>query len=316
MKYLFGPVYSRRLGKSLGVDILPYKTCSLDCIYCECGCSTDLTIKRGEYLPTDEIIQEIDQYLAQSPDLDYVTFSGSGEPTLHTGIGQIISFIKSKYKQYKVAVLTNGTLLWDEKVRADISDADLVVPSLDGATEKSFGEICRPADGIGLDRIIEGLITFVKGFKGIVILEVFIVPGINDTDSELEALRNVCLRINPDIVQLNYLARPGCVDWIKIPSLTELERIKEFLYPLPVQIVKNDKSDNTDTVVVSDSPEKDILRLLDHRSATLSDIALMTGLRKGDIAKIVQRLVSEHKAEKKIINGEEYFLKNIMQAEP
>ena len=152
MKYLFGPVNSRRLGISLGVDLVPHKTCSLNCVYCECGDTTTLTSAIAEYVPTGDVIAELDGYLSGSPRLDVVTFSGSGEPTLHAGIGKILRHLKERYPQYKVAVLTNGTLLHDPGVRKSIAMADIVVPSLDAVGPEAFARICRPAAGITLKK--------------------------------------------------------------------------------------------------------------------------------------------------------------------
>src|SRR4030067_1281242 len=117
MKYLFGPFNSRRLGMARGVALVPYKTCPLNCVYCECGETTRLTAAVAEYVPTDDVIAELDGYLSGSPRLDAVTFSGSGEPTLHSGIGRIIDFLKNKYPRYPVAVLTNGVMLWNPGAR-------------------------------------------------------------------------------------------------------------------------------------------------------------------------------------------------------
>jgi len=127
-KHLFGPVPSRRLGVSLGIDLVPYKTCTMDCIFCECGKTTNLTIDRKEYVPTAEILDELDAYLKQSPDLDYITFSGLGEPTLHSRIGEILNFLKQNYPRYKVAILTNGTLLFHKELRDEIKNTDIVKP--------------------------------------------------------------------------------------------------------------------------------------------------------------------------------------------
>jgi len=292
MKFLFGPVNSRRLGVSLGIDLLPYKTCSLDCVYCECGCSTDLTTERSEFFPTREIIEELDLYLSQKPDLDFVTFSGSGEPTLHLGIGQIINHLKEKYPQYMVALLTNGTLLGDPQVRREIIHSDLVVPSLDGATEASFRNICRPAKGITLDGVLEGLRKFRGEFTGKLILEIFVIPGVNDTPSELEAMKQACLGIAPDAIQLNTLDRPGCVDWITVPSTERLFEIKEFLKPLQVQIVNKHTIDER-VPLVSLEPVRDIQSFLARRPASIEDLMLTIGMRKGDIIKLLRRMESE-----------------------
>ena len=132
-KYVFGPVNSRRLGRSLGVDLVPLKTCPLDCVYCEAKATTDLTMERKEYVPVDTVLAELDETLKSFPELDYVTFSGSGEPTLNSRIGDVVKFVKSRYPQYKICLLTNGLLLGDRQLQQDIAEVDLLIPSLDGS---------------------------------------------------------------------------------------------------------------------------------------------------------------------------------------
>ena len=228
-RYLFGPVPSRRLGISLGIDLVPHKTCVFDCVYCECGRTTDLACKRREYVPTDRVIEELDDFLAKGPDLDYVTFAGSGEPTLHTGLGEIISFIKERYPRYRVAVLTNSALLTDPEVRVALMRADLVVPSLDAVSEEIFLKINRPSPGITAGRVLEGLLDFVREYPGEVWLEVFIVPGINDTEEEIRLLKDAVVAISPDRIQVNTLDRPGTDIRVRPASRGALERIASVL---------------------------------------------------------------------------------------
>ena len=165
-KHLFGPVPSRRLGVSLGIDLVPHKTCTLDCVYCECGKTTNRTFERREYAPLDEILEELKNYMNENSEIDYITFSGSGEPTLHSGIGEIINFLKHNYPQYKVAVLTNGTLFYGKKLRDEVKSADLIIPSLDAASCEIFNKINRPYEKLNLDKIINGLIALRKEFSG------------------------------------------------------------------------------------------------------------------------------------------------------
>jgi wyosine [tRNA(Phe)-imidazoG37] synthetase (radical SAM superfamily) len=127
-RIIYGPVPSRRLGISLGVDIVPFKTCSYDCIYCQLGRATNHTIKRGSFVPIDSVLKQIKDVVDQNSDIDYITFSGSGEPTLNSDTGEIICKIKD-FTSIPIAVLTNGSLLWQQQVRKDLSSADLVVPS-------------------------------------------------------------------------------------------------------------------------------------------------------------------------------------------
>ena len=292
MKYLFGPVNSRRLGRSLGIDLLPYKTCSLDCIYCECGDTTDLSVERKEFVPTSDVISELDEYLSDKPELDFVTFSGSGEPTLHTGIGAIIDHLKTRYPFYRIAVLTNSTLMDDPQVRLDILHADVIVPSVDAVGGEAFEKICRPCKGVDPAKMVEGLALFRKEFSGKIIAEVFIVPGVNDSDDELLRIRNALLSFSPDAVQINSIDRPGCVDWIQKPSAEVIQHVRTAFNGLLVQVVER-KSSDPDAYTLHDEPMVAILSLLERRPSTIDDMSITLGMRKGDVAKILSFMVAE-----------------------
>ncbi len=227
--YIYGPVLSRRLGKSLGIDLIPHKTCSLDCVYCECGKTTNLTLSREEYMSTEKIIKEIQNFLKNKPDLDYITFAGSGEPTLHSGIGEIISFINKNYPQYKVAVITNSTLLNDPEVINSILAADLIIPSLDAVSQEAFEKINRPHRNLTLEKIIAGIKKLTKKYDREIWLEIFIVPGVNDNEKELKLFKNFLNEVNIKKVQLNSLDRPGIVDWLKPANKSDLKRIANYL---------------------------------------------------------------------------------------
>ncbi|ACL69859.1 radical SAM protein [Halothermothrix orenii] len=229
LKYIFGPVLSRRLGKSLGIDLIPFKTCSLDCVYCECGKTDKLTLERKEYVPTEEVINELKKYLYNRPKLDYITFSGSGEPTLHKGIGEIISFLKDNYPEYKVALLTNSTLLYRNQVISEIKGCDLIVPSLDAVSEEIFQKINRPVSGLNAELIVKGLINLRKNYNGKMWLEIFIIPDLNDNKKELMLFKEAINRIKPDKIQLNVLDRPGTENWVKRIPEERLMEIAEYL---------------------------------------------------------------------------------------
>lgn len=225
-KYLFGPVPSRRLGMSLGLDLVPKKVCSLNCIYCEVGLTTNLTTERREYIAIAKLTTELEHYFSCNPKPDYITFSGAGEPTLNSRIGDVIDFIKRKQPDIPIAVLTNGTLLSDPKVREELLATDVVLPSLDAATEETFQRINHPASNITLDKYIIGLIEFRKSFTGKIWLEVFIAPGYNDNKNDLIALKNAILKIKPDRIQLNTLDRP---DTNKSLSSASIKVLKKYL---------------------------------------------------------------------------------------
>jgi wyosine [tRNA(Phe)-imidazoG37] synthetase (radical SAM superfamily) len=290
-RYLFGPVPSRRLGISLGIDLVPHKTCLFNCVYCECGRTTNLTCERREYVPTNEVIAELDEFLATAPDLDYVTFAGSGEPTLHSGIGEIISFIKDRYPCYRVAVLTNSALFTDPGVRAALMRADLVVPSLDAVSEEVFVKINRPSPGITAGQVLEGLLDFAREYTGEVWLEIFIVPGVNDTEKELRLLKDAVIAIEPDRVQVNTLDRPGAEDWVRPASPEAIERIAAMLGG-NAGAIGVAYAGRTLPPVTREIRET-ILATIRRRPCTPRDLATLLGIRPTEVAKHLRVLEAE-----------------------
>ena len=245
-KRIYGPVKSRRLGDSLGVDMMPLKVCSLDCVYCECGATTELTTARREYIPASDIIAELDDYLTNNTPPAFVTFGGSGEPTLNSGLGKIIRHIKEKFPSQKIALLTNSTLLNDRELRDEILPCDLILPSLDAVSDDAFRKINKPEASISCAEIIAGLRLLSAEHKksggggvdkGEIWLEVFIAAGINDNDREIAWFKNVITEINPTRVQLNSLDRPGTVSGLSPVPRSVLAVIASKLAPLPVEIV-------------------------------------------------------------------------------
>lgn len=203
MDHIFGPVLSRRLGLSMGVDLLPSKTCNMDCNYCEIGGTTRLTMCRERFFPERRILREIQA--ASRQEFDHLTFAGSGEPTLHLGLGEIIRSAK-RFVDRPIAVITNSSLLSDEKVRSEVAEADLVLPSLDAATQPVFETVNRPAPGIRIEDIIEGLKAFRREYSGQIWLEVMLVRDVNVAEAPLIA--KAAQEIEPDRIQLNTVVRP------------------------------------------------------------------------------------------------------------
>jgi wyosine [tRNA(Phe)-imidazoG37] synthetase (radical SAM superfamily) len=302
-KYLFGPVFSRRLGRSLGVDLLPYKTCSLDCVYCECGATTTLTAVPSSFVSVDDVIAELDDYLARQPALDFITFAGSGEPTLHDGLGSIIAHVKNKHPGYKVAVLTNGTLFSLPHIRQAVLMADLLVPSLDGATAASLSTINRPDPSINVASVIEGLVALRKEYRGTFVLEVFVVPGVNDSAEEVAALREAALRIAPDAIQLNRLDRPGIFPWVTQAPDALLAAIHEQLRPLTVFEVPRrqvGEARRMDDSYVQHA----ILTRLAERAFDTTTLAFLIGLHEGLVAKHVNQLLADGRLKRVLPEGE------------
>jgi len=294
--YLFGPVPSRRLGMSLGVDLVPKKVCSLDCVYCEVGSTTKLTTERKEYILYDKVTSELEHYFANNPDPDYVTFSGSGEPTLNSRIGDVLQFIKQKKPDIPVAVLTNGTLLYDKKVRNELMGANVVLPSLDAATEITFQKINRPAAQLTAKNYIQGLVDFRKEFSGQIWLEVFIISGYNDNIVDLNALKNAFEKIRPDHIQINTLDRPGTVADIHAASHEDLKKIGDYWKLNNVEIIaaaperKNIQSYRNDA-------ETAIIETIARRPCTLDDLVKILGLHINEINKYLDVLEAEGKIE-------------------
>ncbi len=291
-KHLFGPVPSRRLGISLGVDLVPHKTCSLNCIYCECGRTTNLTLERKEYVPTNAILSELNEFLKDNPELGYITFSGAGEPTLHSEIGDIIRRIKNKFPQYKLALITNGTLFFLPELREELRPVDLMLPSLDAASEEVFRKINHPNRDLKIERIIDGLAGFQKNYKGQMWLEVFIVQGINDTKNEIKLLREAIHRIQPTMVQLNTLDRPGTDNRLKPTSKETLQKIAGLL-DWETEIIAKFKPRNQIAAYKTDV-ENTILQLIKRRPCTLDDLCSTLGKHHNEVNKYLEALLNQN----------------------
>jgi len=293
-KHLFGPVPSRRLGMSLGVDLVPHKVCSFNCVYCECGRTTTLTDERKEYVPTDTVLKELKHFLSNNPKPEYITFSGAGEPSLNSHIGDVIEFLKMNWPDIPLAVLTNGSLLSNRNVRKELARADVVLPSLDAATDRTFLKINRPLGKFDIDTYIQGLIDFRIDFTGKIWLEIFILPGYNDDSENLSALKEALVKIRPEKIQLNTLDRPGIIENLRPANKTELEQIAHFWKLKNVEIItpalqrKDIKSYRTDV-------ENAILETLARRPCTIYDLEKILGIHINEISKYLGVLENEDK---------------------
>ncbi len=296
-KHIFGPVPSRRLGISLGVDLVPKKVCSLNCIYCEVGKTTKLTTKRDEYVPYDAICRElVDYFTHDNPDPDYITFSGYGEPTLHERLGDIVALIRRYRPHIPIAVLTNGTLLADPEVRHALMQTDLVLPSLDAVQEEVFDRINRPAPAIPLQECIQGLIDFRKEYRGKVFVEVFILPGYNDGADHLAELRRVLLALGPDRIQLNTLDRPGVIEGLVPASFEDLQAIAQVWGLENVEIISKVQS-REQVLSYRKDAEATILETIVRRPCTLDDLVMILGMHANEINKYLEVLESAGRLE-------------------
>ncbi len=283
---------SRRLGISLGVDLVPYKYCPLNCVYCEVQRTTHLVTQRECFFAVEEILGELDAFLQTKPHLDYITFSGAGEPTLNLALGKIVNYIKTTYPEYKLALLTNGVLFSDPQVRSEVLPCDLVLPSLDAATQLTFDTINRPRPGLTVEEMIQGLIEFRSVYKSKIWLEVFLIAGINDSETELAALAKAIEQIKPDLVQLNSLDRPGTEDWVKPMNMAALKQIKQFFVDslsTPVEIISKVKYSGVDSHL-----DEELIQMLHNtlkrRPSTAEDLSAMLDIHINEISKVLRKL--------------------------
>jgi len=293
-KHLFGPVPSRRLGMSLGIDLIPKKVCSLNCVYCEVGKTTKLTTDRMEYVKYNQVITELEQFMSKKPKIDYITFSGSGEPTLNSKIGAVMDFIKTNYPDIKTAVLTNGTLLSDKKLRKELLKADVILPSLDAASQEVFEKIDRPNAKIKIDNYIQGLIDLREEYKGKIWLEIFLLKNYNDSEKELDLLKKAIIKINPDSIQLNTLDRPGTVMDLIPLSRNELQKIIDYWKLPKVEIIAS-APERTNIDSYSGDIETAILETIARRPCTLDDLHRFLGIHINEINKYLGPLEVDNK---------------------
>ncbi len=296
-KYIFGPVPSRRLGLSLGVDIVPLKTCSFDCIYCQLGRTTVKTFERCEYVPAAEVLNELEHVLSEGDTKpDYITFSGSGEPTLNSAIGDIIMGIKA-ITDVPVAVITNGSLLYMKSVRDDLQKADLVIPSLDAATQETFEQINRPApSGANIEQIIDGIRQFCDEFTGAVWLEIML--PLNTHKEELQRLKAVTETLNVEKIQLNTVVRPPAETFALPMDATQMQEIKAHFGPIAEVIA--DFSRVTHKSYHKDV-ETEILTLLRRRPCTIADISESLSIHQSEVIKYIDEM-----AQHQLINAMTY----------
>jgi wyosine [tRNA(Phe)-imidazoG37] synthetase (radical SAM superfamily) len=300
MTYVFGPVPSRRLGLSLGIDLIPSKTCTYDCLYCQVGRTTCLTAEPELFVPTGEVIGELKDALEKIHP-DTITLAGSGEPTLHSEIDQVISFIKG-ITSTRIALLTNGSLLWRKEIRDRVSDADIIMPTLTTVFEETFEEIHRPHRELVLPLIIDGLKELREDYEGIILLEVFLLAGINDNKKELEGIRKVIEEISPDKIQLNTVVRPPSDPRAMSLDMEQLEKIKNF-FGEKAEIIAGVSSNRR--AGEYDPHFKDIVEMAKRRPITASDIADVLNITPDESERILKGLllkgaIKEQKHEREV----------------
>jgi len=303
MRYIYGPVLSARLGLSLGVDIVPPKTCCYDCIYCQQGRTTCLTFERREFIPADEVIAELkDYFLSPKEKTDYVTISGSGEPTLNERLGDIIETLKS-LTETPVAVLTNGALLTEPAVSDALLKADMVIPTLTSVKETTHRRIHRPAARVDVDGLVHAFTDFKRHFDGRFEVEVMVLSRYNDTDEEIEGLRDALAEIAPDSVQMNTVRRPPSSDAARPVPIESLRRIGERL-GVPFSLPER-KGAITDAERLK---KEEVLEVVTRRPMSVEELADSTGMSPTLLSKIIAELLEEGSIVRKRENDREFIV--------
>jgi wyosine [tRNA(Phe)-imidazoG37] synthetase (radical SAM superfamily) len=306
LTHIFGPVPSRRLGLSLGIDLVPFKTCTLDCIYCELGKTAIPVTRRAEYVTYTELENEIKTFFNTKKPvaLDHITLSGSGEPTLNSAMPRVIKLLRQNSKT-PIALLTNGTLFTDPEVRYEAAAVDIILPSLDTVSENLFRTVNRPAPGVKANEVIVGLRALRQEFQGQIWLEILFCQGLNDTPAEIDKLVEAANSIKPDKIQLNTVVRPGAMVTAKTVTQTFLQEVLPKFGPqaeIIAPFAKKSKSYNS-----FEKLEATILATLKRRPCTKKDLEQALGLKAVEVIKIVELLLEKNKIKSLEHSGERYF---------
>ncbi len=289
IRNVFGPVPSRRLGRSLGVDLVPNKTCSYDCVYCQLGRTTDRTVERRSFVPMNDILMEVEERLASGARADYVTLSGSGEPTLHSDCGDIIRTLKT-ITDTPIAVLTNGSLLWEPGVREELAAADLVIPSLDAGDPETFKRVNRPHPSLNFETMVEGLVTFSREYTGEIWLEVFLLAHINDSEQQIRRMAEIAGRIRTDRIQINSVSRPPAEEQVQAPAYEVMEELAT-LFDGSAEIVQGFSGTMHEHEFMAGKAR--VLELLGQRPHTVDEISSVLSLNPNETLKLLEVLLQD-----------------------
>jgi len=282
---VYGPVPSRRLGRSLGVDLVPLKTCTYDCVYCQLGRTTRKTVRRQRWVDPSDVVAQVRARLESEPDV--IALAGSGEPTLHAGIGDVIAGIK-QLTSVPVAVITNGSLLGRPAVRRGLATADIVLPSLDAPSDGLFQLVNRPHKALRFADVLGGMIAFRQGYRGQMWLEFMLLAGVTGMVAEVERLAELAARISPDCIQLNTAVRPPAESFVAPVAEGSLQEFAGLFTP-HAEVIADTVPAGGDRVAA----RADILALLSRRPCTVADIATGLGIHHGEALKAVTALVAE-----------------------
>jgi wyosine [tRNA(Phe)-imidazoG37] synthetase (radical SAM superfamily) len=298
---VYGPVPSRRLGRSLGVDLVPFKTCTYDCIYCQLGRTTHRTVRRQRWLDPMGVIAAVRDKLGSDPDV--VALAGSGEPTLDERIGEVIAGIK-RLTTAPVVVITNGSLLSRPEVRHDLADADIVMPSLDAPSAGLFALVNRPDPAVRFSDLVDGLITFRNEYHGQMWLEILLLGGVTGIAAEVERLAKTAARIAPNRVQLTTVVRPPAEPFVESVTTRALQRFAELFTPEAEIVIGAASAYASDARATTTT---NITALLARRPCTLDDIAAGLQIHRNEALKAATALVAEGSLRQLIHDGRSFY---------
>ncbi|MHC1635945.1 MAG: radical SAM protein [Candidatus Methanospirareceae archaeon] len=312
MTNIFGPIPSRRLGRSMGINNIPPKFCTYSCVYCQLGATSKLTIDRKAFFEPKDILKGVEEKVLKvkniGENIDYLTFVPDGEPTLDVNLGAEISLLKGNF-DIKIAVITNGSLLWRPDVREELMDADLVSLKVDAVTERVWKRINRPHRGLKLEKILQGISKFSKDYQGKLITETMLVKGINDNDSCLGDIANYISQIEPDIAYISIPIRPPAEDWVKSPDEEHINMAYQIF---------SKKVENTEYLIghegeafsFSGDIEEDILSITSVHPMRKDAMEVFLKKANSDWS-IVKKLISQKKLIEISYNGNIFYMRNL-----
>ncbi len=263
----------------------PFKTCTLDCVFCQLGRTTNKTLDRHEYAPVWHVEFELDAWIKEGGKADYITFSGSGEPTLHTRFGEVLQFARER-TAIPTALLTNGALFWRPEVREAAKRADLVKLSLSAWGQESFDRINRPHPDLKFARIVDGYRVFRSEFQGRIWIEVFLIWGMNSAPGDVEKIAALAETIGPDEIHLNTAVRPPAEKSALAMPRKEMEALRGLFRPTAKVIAEFTPNNSADIV----ANEGTILAMLKRRPCTAQQIAEASGMHLNEVSKYVGKL--------------------------
>ncbi len=311
MSIVFGPIPSRRLGRSLGINNIPPKVCSYSCVYCQIGLTDSMSIERKEFYSPIEILKEVSAKVKilqnSSENIDHITFVPDGEPTLDINLGKTIDLLKPL--GIKIAVITNSSLLWDKKVREDLMNADWVSIKIDTVNQKIWHKIDRPNGKLDFQKIISGIKTFSSSFKGVMVTETMLVKGINDNIESIKSTAELINQLNPYKAYILAPTRPPAEKFVEAPNEENLNMAYQVFNSRINTVELLTGSEGTDFSFSSDA-EKELLSILSVHPMRKDAVETFL-LRANADWNMINNLVAKYILNEVQYSGSTFLIKNI-----